>query len=90
MGAASAVVQPDLISLLALRQRAIRFWLAAIGLAAFGMAYAGPIALAIRAPSVTTPVVLPTLDLLTVTFPSFAVPALHVAPVIPDVAEQPR
>ena len=38
MSGATAVVQPDLISLLALRQRAIRFWLAAIGLVAFGPA----------------------------------------------------
>ena len=88
---ATAVVQPDLISLLALRQRAIRFWLAAIGLVAFGAGYLGPIALAIRAPSVTTPVVLPALELPTVTFPSFAVPALHAAPVIPAVPdERPR
>ena len=90
MSGATAVAQPDLISLLALRQRAIRYWLAAIGLAAFGMAYAGPIALAIRAPSITPTVVLPALDLPTVTFPSFSVPALHAAPVVPNVAEQPR
>src|SRR5262245_28743716 len=85
VGGATAVAQPDLISLLAFRQRAIRYWLAAIGLVAFGAAYAGPIALAIRQPSVSEPTVLPELDLPQIAFPHFAVPALHPARAVPAI-----
>src|SRR4051812_22885389 len=55
--------QPELLSLLALRQRAIRLWLAAIGLLGFGVAYVSPMALALRAPAVVAPITLPALSL---------------------------
>ena len=45
-----STVGNDVLSLLALRERAIRIWLAAVGLVAFGTAYAGPIALSIQLP----------------------------------------
>src|SRR5262245_3733434 len=54
----------DALSLLTLRQRSIRFWLAGIGFLAFGVAYISPIALAITRPIETsTAVVLPRLEL---------------------------
>ena len=79
---AVALEQPELFSLLALRSRAIRLWLAAIGLAAFGAAYVGPIALAIRTPDVSglRVVQLPALSLPTVELPTLAVPKLNAPP----------
>src|SRR3954464_10669988 len=81
---ALALDQPELFSLLALRSRAIRFWLAGIGLAAFGAAYVGPIALAMRAPDVSRVrlVQLPELALPTMAFPTLGVPKLHAPPAI--------
>src|SRR4051812_12825325 len=68
------------LSILAVRERAIRFWLAGIGLLAFGAAYVAPIGLAIRMPTLSHPVALPALELPVVSFPTFAVPRLHAAP----------
>ena len=80
-----ALEQPTLISLLALRTRGIRLWLAAIGLAAFGAGYFGPIALAMTTPGVSRSVQLPTLTLPAIGFPTLTVPKLHAAPTTPPV-----
>ncbi|MFL6035275.1 MAG: beta strand repeat-containing protein, partial [Gaiellaceae bacterium] len=87
MGSSVAVgQQQDLLSLLALRERAIRVWLAAIGLVAFGTAYTGPIALSFRVPAVSSsPVVLPVLELPPLGLPTLAVPKLEAAPTVPPV-----
>ena len=92
MGAgAVALEQPELFSLLALRSRAIRLWLAAVGLAAFGAAYVGPIALALRTPDVSraSVVQLPTLSLPTIEIPTLAVPELQAQPTTPPVRAAP-
>ena len=81
----TAAVGQDVLSLLALRERAIRFWLAAVGIVAFGTAYAGPIALSFQLPSFSTPVVLPALELQAIGFPTLAVPKLQAAPKVPPL-----
>src|SRR4051794_5496320 len=88
---ALALDQPELFSLLALRSRAIRLWLAGIGLAAFGAAYVGPIALAIRTPDVSRASVaqLPTPSLPTIELPTLAVPKLQAPPTTPPVSATP-
>jgi len=86
VGSSVAVGQQDLLSLLALRERAIRVWLAAIGLVAFGTAYAGPIALSFRMPALSSsPVVLPALELPPLSLPTLAVPKLEAAPKVSPV-----
>ena len=88
---AVALEQPELFSLLALRSRTIRLWLAAVGLAAFGAAYVGPIALAIRTPDVSraSVVQLPALSLPTIEIPTLAVPKLQAQPTTPPVRATP-
>src|SRR3954452_17584398 len=80
----AAVPQPELLSLLALRDRAIRFWLAAIGLLAFGVGYAGPIGLPFRMPALSHPTQLPELKIPAIAFPTFGVPTLHAPAAIKD------
>ena len=81
-----STVGNDVLSLVALRERAIRLWLAAIGLVAFGTAYAGPIALSIQLPETSAPVViLPALKLPPIEFPTLAVPKLQTAPKVAPV-----
>ena len=72
----------DALSLLALRQRSIRLWLAGIGFLAFGAAYVSPIALSFTQPTAAPAVVLPRLTLPLVDFPTLAVPKLHAAPTL--------
>src|SRR5207248_11763877 len=54
----AAARQSDVLSLLALRERTIRLWLAALGMLGFGVAYVSPIGLALTTPSVAPKVVL--------------------------------
>src|SRR5213080_2065493 len=76
---AVALEHHEFFSLLALRARTIRLWLTGIGLAAFGAAYVGPIALAVRTPEVSRArvVQLPALSLPSFALPTLAVPKLH-------------
>src|SRR5215208_1152066 len=70
VGSSVAVGEFDAVSLLALRTRAVRLWLAAIGLAGFALAYAQPIGLALTQPAASSATVLPSLSLPLVSFPS--------------------
>src|SRR5205823_2230826 len=83
LGSSVALEQCDLLSLLALRQRAIRLWLAAIGVLSFGVAYVGPLALSFRLPAGSPPAALSALSLPAVSFPTLGVPKLHAPAVGP-------
>ena len=76
----SATAEPFGLSLIGLRQRTVRLWLAAIGMLGFGIAYASPIALALTRPPDTAAIALPELALPAVAFPQLTVPKLHAAP----------
>ena len=74
------------MSLLGLRERAIRLWLAGVSLLAFGAAYLSPMVLAVTQPTVTPTVVLPSLTLPLVAFPSLDVPKLVAPRALPAAA----
>ena len=76
VGANVGAGQIDVLSRLALRERTIRLWLAALGMFGFGLAYVSPLGLALRTPQVEAKVVIPTLALPAVAFPTLAVPKL--------------
>ncbi|MCW2962871.1 MAG: Parallel beta-helix repeat, partial [Actinomycetia bacterium] len=71
----------DGVSLAALRTRAIRYWLALVGLLSIALIYVNPAMIgALTAPSMPAPAVaLPQLDVVAATFPALRVPKLHVA-----------
>src|SRR3954469_11874213 len=75
----AAVTQLPALSPLALRQRTIRLWLAAVGIAAFGVTYVAPLALALTRPPLA--VALPELRIAVPTLPRVDVPKLRAAPV---------
>jgi hypothetical protein len=60
------------LSILALRTRAIRYWMAGVGLLVFGVAYAAPVALAVRMQPRHVP--LPLVGVPAVGFPSLSPP----------------
>ena len=76
----------ETLSLLGLRERAIRLWLAGIGLLAFGVSYISPMVLAATQPAVQPAVVLPSMTLPLVDFPSLAVPKIVAPRAVPAAA----
>ena len=77
------VAAADTFSLIRLRQRRARLWLAAAGVTSLATIYVGPLAIALRtAGPVTTVSALPALRVPYVSFAQLAVPKLHAAPVV--------
>src|SRR6187551_3916910 len=73
----TAVLEIEPLSLIGLRRRAVRFWLAGLSLLGFAVAYVGPLVAAFELPAVSSPAIvtpLPALTLPTVTFTGLKVP----------------
>ena len=68
----------DGLSLIALRTRAVRYWLVGISLVTLGITYVAPIAAALRMPAAQS--YLPSMSIPLVRVPTLSVPKLHAAP----------
>jgi hypothetical protein len=68
----------DGLSLIALRTRAVKYWLVGISLLTLGVTYVAPIAAALRMPGEQS--YLPSISVPLVRVPTLAVPKLHAAP----------
>src|SRR3954449_7288969 len=84
-GRAAALPQGS-ISLIALRGRALRFWLTGVGVLSIAVLYVSPFALAFRVPRAAAPGPLPSLALAEVSFPRLVVPKATSAPAHPPAA----
>src|SRR6187551_3797301 len=85
---AEAGFTPDRLSLASFRYRALRLWLVAISLLAFGAAYLGPIVQALRVPEASG-APLPLVELPRLNFVPLVVPKLRPVPALPAPAAAP-
>src|SRR3954449_3603023 len=84
-GRAAALPQGS-ISLIALRGRALRFWLTGAGVLSIAVLYVSPFALAFRVPRAAAAAPLPSLALAEVSFPRLVVPKATSLPAPPAPA----